>query len=133
MAQKILLTSLAILSVSFVSRSPLAASPSAPPAQVVSASTPTATTPIAVIPGPISPNAATIVVTAQSTADTPEVKGQTDMNRVVCRTRPVLGSRLSKQRECRTVAEWEQIRRQAASSANGATRAMTGGMVRPGS
>lgn len=100
----------------------VAATPSAPPTQV-SAGTPATAA---------QPSTTPIVITAQSQADTPQVKGSRDMNRVICRTRPVLGSRLNKQRECRTAADWERLRTQATNGADKATRGMSGGMVTPG-
>jgi hypothetical protein len=123
MAHKITLSSVVVLGAVFIGVGVVGATPSTPAAQVP------ATTPVA----PAGSTTTIVVVTGQAATDTPETKGGNDMNRVICRTRPVLGSRLSKQRECRTAAQWELLRRQASSGADGATRSMTKGMVRPGS
>jgi hypothetical protein len=121
MAHKINLTGIVVLGAVLIGVSSVAATPTTPPTQGSPAAQPPTST----------SNSTTVVVTAQP-ADTPTTSGQPNMNRVICRTRPVLGSRLNKLRECRTAAEWEGLRRQASSGADGATRAMSKAMVKAG-
>lgn len=123
MARENSIVGLALLSAMMVSAGPAGATPSTHPVQE----------PVVSQPAANPPATTTVVVTAKSLADTPELAGARDMNRVICRTRSVLGTRLNKQRECRTAAQWEQLRRQANNGADKATRNMTGGMVKPGS
>ncbi len=123
MAHKILLSSLVFAGAALTFIGTVAANPASPPTQVTPA-TPTGQ--------PQSPQTTTVVVTAAPTGDTPEVKGQRDLTRMICRTRPVLGSRLNKTRECHTAAEWEQMRRQASNGANGAVRSADRAIVGSG-
>ena len=48
----------------------------------------------------------------QSTPAAPEHPGRRDPNRMICRSEPILGSRINVQRQCFTAAEWETMRQQ---------------------
>jgi hypothetical protein len=61
-------------------------------------------------PEPATANAA---ITTPADAPPPEQRRDgRDPNRVICRSEPILGSRIATQRQCFTAAEWETIRQQ---------------------
>ena len=79
-------------------------------AALATASAATAQTP----PAPAAAAAAAPATAAapQDTPAAPEHRGRRDPNRVICRSEPILGSRINMQRQCFTAAEWETMRQQ---------------------
>lgn len=52
-----------------------------------------------------------VLVSTAAFAQEAEKKDKKDPNRMICKTEPVLGSRLAKNKTCMTAQQWEEQRR----------------------
>ena len=53
-----------------------------------------------------------LLLSAATAGAAPAKKGDPDPNRKICKTKPVVGSRLKRVRECATAAQWEEMKLQ---------------------
>ena len=56
--------------------------------------------------------AVTIALAAPAAASAPKVGAKADPDRQICKSKPVVGSRLKRIRECATAEQWEEMKLQ---------------------